>query len=88
MNDMQPEDSKLQEEHDQLRSERKARGAVRNAHLEAGREQAQRDNTLARKRNASVPPPIEDKSDIGQEAEPEVRKGAQANSPTDQGGDT
>lgn len=52
-----------------LRSDRKARGDVRDAHLEAGCEQARQDNTRARSRNATETRPTEDKSDPDQEPE-------------------
>ncbi len=48
-----------QEDHGQLRSEREARGEVRDTHLEAGREQARRDNARAGEHNPAEAP-VED----------------------------
>src|SRR6478672_279041 len=62
------------EDHDQLRSERKARGEVLNAHLEAGREQARSDNARAREGSPSGPAHLEDTSDDAYEAERKARK--------------
>lgn len=59
-------------DHDQLRSDRKARGELRNAHLEAGREQARSDNARARERVLIVPPSPEEISDSEYEAEYEA----------------
>jgi len=71
VNNEQAQDKRQQEQqeqdHAQLRHERKARGEVRDAHLEAGREQARQDNALARERNAAGPAPMEDGTDIDQE---------------------
>lgn len=62
------------EDHDQLQSERKARGEVLNAHLEAGREQARSDNARAREGSPSVPARLEDTSDDDYEAKRKARK--------------
>jgi hypothetical protein len=58
MNDEQQHEEQQevqQEAQGLLRSERKARGELRNTNLQAGRKQARRDNALARKRNATEP---------------------------------
>jgi len=64
------------DDQDLLQSERKARGEVRNAHLEAGREQARSDNSRARESTPSEPPPIEDASDDEYEAKRKAQKEA------------
>lgn len=73
MNNEQAQNQEQQEQqeqdHAQLRRERSERGEVRNAHLEAGREQARRDNALSRERNATGPAPMEDEDDIDHEEE-------------------
>lgn len=72
MNNEQAQDQEQQEQdHAQLRTERRARGEVRNAHLEAGREQARRDNALARERNATGPAHMEDEDGTHYEEEGE-----------------
>ena len=62
-----------EQDHAKLRSERRTRGDTRDAHFEAGREQAQRDNALARERHAAepavVPALVDDKSDTDQQVE-------------------
>jgi hypothetical protein len=47
--------AKQKEEQERLVSERQARGELRQAHLEAGREQARTDNALARGSDAATP---------------------------------
>jgi hypothetical protein len=79
VNSKETQDNQQQQQreyHDLLRSERKARGELLNAHLEAGREQARSDNARARERTLSVPPSLEDTSDDDYEAERKTRKEA------------
>jgi hypothetical protein len=68
-NEQRPEEAQL------LHTERKARGELRNTHLEAGREQAQRDNIEAKKRNAAEPQSTRQNSNAD-EAEQPTRWGA------------
>jgi hypothetical protein len=65
-----------QEDHDQLRSERKARGELRNTHLEAGREQARSYHAQAGELNPAETSPMEDTSADDYEAEHNTRKEA------------
>jgi hypothetical protein len=60
---------------DLLYKERKARGELRNTHLDAGREQAQKDNIEAKKRNAAEPQSTRQNSNVD-EAEQPTRWGA------------
>jgi hypothetical protein len=60
---------------DLLRTDRKTRSELRNTHLEAGREQAQRDNARAKKRNAAGPQSTRQNSNAD-EAEQPTRWGA------------
>jgi|GEM_PF-4954067 len=55
--DEQQPDNQSQQEHDHglLRQERKARGDLRDDHLQAARDQAKAENTLAQERNEANP---------------------------------
>jgi hypothetical protein len=64
-----------QEDHGQLRSERQARGELRDTHLEAGRAQARSDHARAGERNQAEAP-VEDISADAYEAEHNTRKEA------------
>lgn len=57
------------EDHEQLRNERKARGELRNVHLELGREQARSDSARSLEAALPVPPAGENASDEEYEAE-------------------
>jgi hypothetical protein len=70
MNSDQTQDKEQEaQDHVRLRSERQERGQARNAHFEAGREQAKRDNALARERHAAGSAPEEAESNPGQQEE-------------------
>jgi len=65
-----------QEDHDQLRSERQARGELRDTHLEAGREQARSDHARAGERNPDETSPVQDTGTNSYEDERSARKDA------------
>jgi hypothetical protein len=64
------------EDHNELRKERKARGDVRDAYLEAGRRQAHKENNEARERTQAEPQSDADRIDAEQEAERKATRAA------------
>ncbi|MDQ3931065.1 MAG: hypothetical protein M3328_18210 [Chloroflexota bacterium] len=57
------------EDRDSVRRDREDRGVVRDAHLQAAREHAQRANAEARERSAVEPRPEEDEAVVRDEAQ-------------------
>jgi hypothetical protein len=69
-----------QEDNSLLSSERKARGELRNSHLEAGREQARSDQARAKERNTGEPHSVEDTGDGDTDGDYETKRSAQKGS--------
>lgn len=79
MNNQETQDKQQQQRRDDqdlLQRERKARGEVRDSHLDAGRERARSDNALARESTPAEPPTGEDTSEDDYEAQRKERKAA------------
>ena len=70
------ENEQTREDHDLLREERKARGETRDAYLEAGRDQARKDNAQVRERAEAASQPISGGVDAEYEAEQQARREA------------